>query len=318
MTVKDVVIGQRYNDVIIIGPKKIENNHTYFGCKCARCGREYWIQTKHIGVVKCCKECFKKSKIKDLSNKRFGRLIVMDFVGRKNGRTLWRCLCDCGKETVVGYSNLVNGLTRSCGCLEKENLYSKEFKRSHRKSASLSFDINLREHPLYGLWSSMLTRCYNKNSLSYKHYGGRGIIVCDRWLPENLGFQHFVEDMGVRPSASYTLDRININGNYSPENCRWATVEQQMNNKTDSIIIFYKNKRILLSHLCNSLGLNYFRVAHQIQKGFDINTIIEYNGADFRRKGFKGSTEKYKNFNKNITIFVPQLENDGTEIEENS
>ena len=84
MKVKDIVIGQRYNDIIIVGPKKRENDYTYFGCKCARCGKEYWIQAKHIGSAKTCRECSEKSEIKDLSSKRFGRLVALEYMGRKN------------------------------------------------------------------------------------------------------------------------------------------------------------------------------------------------------------------------------------------
>lgn len=186
---------------------------------------------------------------------------------------------------------------------------------NNRVSASLSICDNICDHPLYGLWSSMLTRCYNKNSRGYKHYGGRGIKVCDRWSPNNAGFEHFLSDMGERPSPSHTLDRIDVNGDYCPENCRWATQEQQSNNKTDSIVLFYQGNRVPVTTICKKLHLNYYRVAHQIQKGFDINTIIANGGADFRRKGFKNNTEKYKNFNRNITDFVPELESVGTDFE---
>lgn len=242
-------------------------------------------------------------------------LVALEFVGRKNGRTLWKCVCDCGNESIAGYSNLISGNTRSCGCLEKANLEYFQRHSYRRKSAGVDFSGALNKHPLYGLWYSMLTRCYNKNSKHYNSYGGRGIKVCNRWLPENLGFEHFVNDMGERPSKMHTLDRINNDGDYCPENCRWATIAQQSNNKQKSVIVNYLGKRVYLKELCQILGLNYARVAHQIQKGFDINTIISNNGADFRRKDFKGNTEKYKNFNKNITIFVPQLENDGTEFD---
>lgn len=254
-------------------------------------------------------------KIIDLTGRRFGRLVALEFVGRKNGRTLWKCICDCGKESITAYSNLMSGNTKSCGCLEKANLEYFQRHSYRRKSAGIDFSENLDKHPLYGLWSSMLTRCYNKNSAHYNSYGGRGIKVCDRWQPGNLGFEHFVNDMGARPSKMYTLDRINNDGDYCPENCRWATITQQANNKQKSVIIYYAGKRVYLKKLCQILGLNYSRVAHQIQKGFDINTIISNNGADFRRKGFKGNTEKYKNFNKNITLFIPQLEASGTNLE---
>lgn len=245
-------------------------------------------------------------------------LVAVEYVGRKNGRTLWKCICDCGKESVTGYSNLMTGNTKSCGCMEKANLEYFQRHSYRRKSANFDFSGTLNKHPLYGLWSSMLTRCYNKNSKHYNIYGGRGIKVCDRWLPENLGFEHFVSDMGERPSNMHTLDRINNDGDYCPENCRWATITQQSNNKRKSIIVYYFGKRIYLKELCKIIGLNYSRVAHQIQKGFDINSIISNGGADFRRKEFRGDTGKYKNFNKNITIFVPDLESSGTEVAEQS
>lgn len=253
-------------------------------------------------------------KINDLSGRRFGRLTAMEYAGRKNGRTLWRCLCDCGNETITGYSNLLNGITKSCGCLGMETRIRTG--HNNRTSASMSLCDNLRSHPLYGLWLSMLTRCYNKKHRCYKHYGGRGIKVCERWLPKNMGFENFLNDIGERPSTEYTLDRVDVNGNYCPENCRWANHAQQANNKTNSVIVYYHNIRTPLKEICDRLGMNYSTVAHQIQKGFDINAIIEFGGADFRRKGFKNNTDKYKNFNRNITIFVPELEYDGTEFEE--
>lgn len=315
MKVKDIIIGQRYNDIIIVGPKKRENDYTYFGCKCARCGKEYWIQAKHIGSAKTCRECSEKSEIKDLSGKRFGRLVALEYMGRKNDRTLWRCVCDCGRESIVGYTALMTGNTRSCGCLEKENLYSKEFKRSRRKSASKDFDMNIGAHPLYGLWSSMLTRCYNKSHNSYKHYGGRGIKVCDRWLPENKGFENFLKDMGPRPSPKHTIDRIDNDGNYSPENCRWATPRQQGSNKRTSIVLFYKGVRVPALDVCDATGLKYQTLSHQLKKGYDINIIIENKGADFRQGKYKKNLDAIKNGNRNITIFVPGLESNGTELE---
>lgn len=314
MKIADIIVGQRYNDIVITGPAVKENSNTYFPCECVRCGKKYVIQSKHVGKVKCCKECSNNARFKDLSGQRFGRLVAINYVRRENDRTLWRCICDCGNESITGYSNLISGVTRSCGCLGKETFESKEFRRNKRKSASMNFDMSLNQHPLYPLWSSMISRCYNKNRNSYKHYGARGIKVCDRWLPENKGFENFLKDIGERPSVEYTLDRIDVNGDYCPENCRWATIPQQSNNKTDSVLVYYMGRRVYLKEICEKLGMNYSTVAHQLLKGFDINTIISCGGADFRRKGFKGNTEKYKNFNKNITIFVPELVPGGTEV----
>lgn len=318
MRVRDIVIGERYKDILVIGPKYRKNGATYYGCKCMRCGKVYEMRNDHIGRSRCCADCFPKDNIVDLSGKRFGRLIALEYVGRKNNRTLWKCRCDCGNESIAGYSNLVNGIKRSCGCLEKENLAYIQKHSCHRKSASREFEQTLSEHPLYGLWSSMLTRCYNKSRNSYKNYGGRGIKVCDRWLPENKGFENFLNDMGSRPSPKHTIDRIDNDGNYCPENCRWATPRQQGSNKRTSIVLFYKGARVSALDVCDATGLKYQTLSHQLKRGYDINIIIENKGADFRQGKYKKNLDAIKNGNKNITIFVPDLESFGTEVAEQS
>lgn len=161
----------------------------------------------------------------------------------------------------------------------------------------------------------MLTRCYNKNRKSYRDYGGRGIRVCERWLPENEGFEHFISDMGSRPGPGYSIDRIDNDGDYCPENCRWATRRQQANNKRTSIILFYKGERIPAIDVCDATGLKYQTLAHQLKKGYDINIIIENKGADFRQTKYKKNLSAIKNGNRYITIFVPQLEHSGTNLE---
>lgn len=146
----------------------------------------------------------------------------------KNGSKKYKCLCECGNYTIVSTANLKNKTTKSCGC------YNRELK-AERGRKQLYKD-GLSNHPLYPTWSSMKARCYNKNNNRYKHYGGRGIKVCDRW---KNSFKNFLEDMGEKPSKNHSLDRINVNGNYEPENCKWATGSEQAINKRQ--ITQYKN-----------------------------------------------------------------------------
>lgn len=160
---------------------------------------------------------------KDLSGKDINGINVLRLQSRGGGRVMWVFLCRCGKEFISKASNVLSGNTRSCGCLSDASRRSTENKFTiHGHSRKGKKNISAE----YNSWHSMKSRCLNKNAPNFVLYGGRGITVCDRWKV----FKNFLEDMGERPKGK-TLDRINVNGNYEPSNCRWATLSEQQKNK---------------------------------------------------------------------------------------
>lgn len=183
------------------------------------CGKETIVQQRSLrdGSKKSCGCLWNELNSLDLVNKTFGFLTVLEKSRQEdndNGVT-WICKCHCGNIVTVSTSYLKTGHTRSCGCLQRSIVGN--LNRSHGMSGTST----------YTSWKSMLTRCYNQNILEYKNYGGRGIKVCDRW---RYSFENFFTDMGAKPSSAHTLERDNVNKDYSPENCRWATREIQSRN----------------------------------------------------------------------------------------
>ncbi|MDR2477084.1 MAG: hypothetical protein LBD18_04780 [Treponema sp.] len=168
----------------------------------------------------------------DITGKKYGRLTVLFFAGTDTGhRSKWRCQCECGKILIADGWKIRNGHTQSCGCLQAERVAQANTKNLTKHG--MSCGSKRKGHRLYKIWRGMIDRCENQNVQNYQYYGARGISVCKEWRTDFLIFYTWAMRNGYSPSLS--IDRKNVNENYCPENCRWATPLEQANNKRNSI-----------------------------------------------------------------------------------
>lgn len=214
------------------------------------------------------------SKFIDLTGQKFNMLTVLEKASTINGITTWKCKCDCGNITFVRGGNLKNNLVKSCGCLK------------HKKRNT----HHLSHTKLFRTWNGIKRRCYYTKDKSYPDYGGRGITICDEWKDDFIAFYNWAMENGFNDSLS--IERINVDGNYNPQNCRWATAKEQANNRRSCVMISYNGKTQNLTKWCEELDLNYKRVHNRMfKKGWDFEKAIN-TPVDITKRNKKTKIER--------------------------
>ena len=186
---------------------------------------------------------------KDIIGQKFNRLTVIKFDKTVKGVAWFLCRCDCGTEKSIRSRNIREGQVKSCGCYHDE--YDLYINRTHQMSTSAE----------YSIWAGIKQRCFDISSPAYHHYGGRGITMCDKWKDS---FENFLVDMGTRASPKHTIERIDNDGPYSPENCKWATMKEQANNRRNSRIITCHNKSQTVTQWAEELNLKPATLWHRV------------------------------------------------------
>lgn len=209
-----------------------------------------------------------------LTGSKFGRLTVLGFDPRSTSVIKWVCVCDCGYYTSSSGSALVTGGSKSCGCISAEKMKTRwengdpELRKKLSENAA-NVTHRKSKHPLYRIWSDMKQRCFNKKNAFYQSYGGRGITVCERWMK----FENFYEDMIDGYMQGMQIGRIDNDGWYSKENCRWETAKQQQRNKSNTAYVDTPKGRMKLAEAAEMYGLSRDCISHRIKTGWPMEKI---------------------------------------------
>ena len=250
------LIGKRFGRLLVISESNRRDDSVMWNCICD-CGKKVVVSgtRMNIGHVQSCgclrKEVSSKVATKVLMGKRFGKLVVVEYVGSdKSQKALWKCKCDCGNYKIVMSGLLVSGDTRSCGCLRSK----------------VGGDANTR---FYSCYCAMVYRCSDLNNVSYKNYGGRG-IKCN-WdsysaFKDDM-YESYLDHVERYGEKDTTIERIDVNGDYCKENCRWATQKEQSRNKRNTVYVYYKGKKYCLADLSRLLGITSYMIKKNMKDG---------------------------------------------------
>lgn len=198
----------------------------------------------------------------DMLGKRFGRLVVIEEAPSRNNKAMWVCKCECGNIThPVGGGDLRSGKVSSCGCLHNE-LLSATMKKHGQKNTRL-----------YRIWQNMKNRCRNSNVPCFDVYGGRGIKVCKEWDEDFMSFYNWAMDNGYNDNL--TIDRIDVNGDYCPENCKWSTTKEQSNNLRKNVIVEINGEKHTLAEWSQISGIKYFTIYQRYLRGWSGSHLLD-------------------------------------------
>lgn len=209
------------------------------------------------------------AKRENLIDRAFSKLVVVNRAeDTRDGRPQWRCLCECGNFTIVSSRNLRSGGTKSCGCWRKEKI------GQERKTHGMS------KTTIYYIWSGIRKRCMDRKHPQYHRYGGRGINICLRW---RYSFDNFLADMGERPSNRHSVERDDNDGDYEPNNCKWATAKEQANNRRNNRKMLFEGELLSVAEIARRIGIGRDTLTYRLNHGYSLDdaaTVGRMNAKD--------------------------------------
>lgn len=262
------IIGEKFGRLTVISIDMSETNSNShkqkYICLCD-CGNYTKVRYnnliyEHTKSCGCLVDESHAKRIEDLTGRKFGRLTVLGIESSNNKQGVhWLCKCDCGNFAIVSASHLKNGHTKSCGCWLKEN------------SRNINLSHGMAKSRIYTLWRAMKQRCTNPSVCNYYDYGGRGVTVCDEWMD----FGNFYEwALANGYAENLSIDRIDNNAGYCPENCRWVDVKTQANNRRSNKIIEYNGERHTLSEWGSIVGIRAGTIGERLRRGWPIEKAL--------------------------------------------
>lgn len=262
------LMGKQFGSLVVIKPAPKTNQHTKWICRCD-CGNictretDTLLKSNNSGCDNCC-----HLRV-DLVGKRFGRLTVNKLLKTQNNAAIWECKCDCGNLTTSTTNLLTSGKKKSCGCI-KDEVIKKGTNLKHGKQSER----------LYKTWCGMKARTSNPNEKSYKDYGAKGVRVCDEWKNSFESFYEWAVSNGYEETL--TIDRIDVNGDYEPNNCRWATTKEQQRNKRNTVKYKMFGIEKPLLEWCEILNIKYGTPYSRLRKGK--NPFNEKEAKEIKKK----------------------------------
>lgn len=263
---REDLTGRKFGRLTVVGYDRTDSHgDTYWLCECD-CGNPNTISVIRNSLIsggtKSC-GCLAHEP-EDLTGRRFNYLTVLGFAGRdRESKARWHCRCDCGAETIVDGWNLKSGHVKSCGCLSRDAIGDRTRTHGHSRTGE----------NIYPVWKSMRARCNNPSNHAYENYGGRGISVCDEWNDDFQNFYDWALTNGY--SSGLTIDRIDNDGDYCPENCRWSTRLEQSNNRRSCRYITYAGITHTIAEWSRVFNVPYCTLTRRIDRG-DMRDFEDY------------------------------------------
>jgi len=280
--------GQRFGRWTVISWGSIKNGVTKWNCICD-CGIEREVSSGHLraGESESC-GCLRLEEMRlNLVGKRVGKLTVKSFYGIKSNGTYWNCICDCGVEKIVKGGTLSNNLIKSCGCGRGEMLIERN--TTHGMAGT----------KFYKTWKGIKQRCTNKNAPHYNNYGGRGIKFSDEWNNFNTFkkdmYQEYLNHVDKFGKKNTSIDRIDVNGGYCKENCRWATAAIQMNNKTNNRRITFNGENLTISEWSEKLKINFPTLTARLNLGLPLEKVFNTHSDRYKINLTKTYAKRVRN-----------------------